>query len=254
MLTTVWMLGFVCPLIELPVLVAVYVGDCRCDGWHLLKNCDTPCDHLSISLPQNTTSIFSFSSPLFISYQSLHLGHLAKCFGLRESPKTLRVHDDNISKIFNGLYSAALFNDKEAKKKARDEKFSLSKGVKKAAQAAKPPQTGGNKWRGGATDNNAQKSITSSGGGDEDNEVVGISSSAKAVASTQLAVSATSKPIPIIIPSDKRKMRIGAGSGRTGAGVGGSSKLLAPSGKFRKSAEGYFKKKLRTQSSSEFSA
>ena len=48
----------------------------------------------------------------------------------------MRVHDDNISKIFNGLYSAALFNDKEAKKKARDEKFSLSKGVKKAAQAA----------------------------------------------------------------------------------------------------------------------
>ena len=205
--------------------------------------------HSTTSIP---LSRFILPLPLFLFYQSLHLGHLAKCFGLRESPKTLRVHDDNISKIFNGLYSAALFNDKEAKKKARDEKFSLSRGVKKAAQAAKPPQTGGNKWRGGATDNNAQKSVTSRSDGDGDSEVVSSSSTVKAVAQTKPAVSTTSKPIPIIIPSDKRKMRIGAGSGR--AGSGGRGKLLAPSGKFRKSAEGYFKKKLRTQSSSEFSA
>ena len=33
---------------------------------------------------------------------------MAKCFGLRDSPKTIREHDDTISKIFNGQYSAAL--------------------------------------------------------------------------------------------------------------------------------------------------
>jgi hypothetical protein len=176
--------------------------------------------------------------------QSLHLGHVAKCFGLRDSPKTIRVHDDTISKIFNGLYSAALFNDKEAKKRARDEKFSLSKGVKKAAQALKPPQTGGNKWRGGATDTNAPKASVSN-----------TRSMAVTDADTpnpHLApITNTSKPIPIIIPSDKRKIRMGS---KAGSGSGPGSRLLAPSGKFRKSADGYFKKKLRNQSSSEFSA
>jgi hypothetical protein len=57
----------------------------------------------------------------------------------------------------------------------------------------------------------------------------------------------TSKPIPIIIPSDKRKLRIGTAKSMSG-------KVLAPSGKFRKSSDGYFKKKLKSQSSSEFSA
>ena len=38
--------------------------------------------------------------------QSLHLGHVAKSFGLRESPKALRSAEDVIGKIFNGAYSA----------------------------------------------------------------------------------------------------------------------------------------------------
>jgi hypothetical protein len=167
---------------------------------------------------------------------------------LRDSPKTIRVHDDTISKIFNGMYSAALFNDKEAKKRARDEKFSLSKGVKKAAQALKPPQTGGNKWRGGATDSNMPKATVS---------LSAPTSRPMAVTDTDTPnphlapITNTSKPIPIIIPSDKRKIRMGT---KAGSGSGPGSRLLAPSGKFRKSADGYFKKKLRNQSSSEFSA
>lgn len=39
------------------------------------------------------------------SVQSLHLGHVAKSFGLRESPKALRSSEDVIAKIFNGAYS-----------------------------------------------------------------------------------------------------------------------------------------------------
>lgn len=184
---------------------------------------------------------------------------MAKCFGLRDSPKTIRVHDDTISKIFNGLYSAALFNDKEAKKRARDEKFSLSRGVKKAVQAAKPAQTGGNKWRGGSTDSNVPKAAAATasvagGGGDtgSSSSIGGVTRpktpTPTAHTSTEERVTNTSKPIPVIIPSDKRKLRIGTKAVTLG------SRVLAPSGKFRKSSDGYFKKKLRNQSSSEFSA
>ena len=186
----------------------------------------------------------------------MHLGHVAKCFGLRDSPKTIRVHDDTISKIFNGQYSAALFNDKEAKKKARDEKFSLSKSVKKDKISTKPVQSGGNKWRGGASDTNIPKEK------DFNQKTENTKNLSTPVARAEeystydskksknddFIITNTSKPIPIIIPSDKRKLRIGTKSNING------TKVLAPSGKFRKSTDGYFRKKLRDQSSSEFSA
>ena len=181
---------------------------------------------------------------------------MAKCFGLRDSPKTIRVHDDTISKIFNGQYSAALFNDKEAKKKARDEKFSLSKSVKKDKTSTKPVQSGGNKWRGGASDNNIPKEK------DSIQKIENINNKSTSLVRAEeistydstknkndnFIMTNTSKPIPIIIPSDKRKLRIGTKSNISG------TKVLAPSGKFRKSTDGYFRKKLRDQSSSEFSA
>ena len=186
----------------------------------------------------------------------MHLGHVAKCFGLRDSPKTIRVHDDTISKIFNGMYSAALFNDKEAKKKARDEKFSLSKSVKKMNTATKTVQNGGNKWRGGASDTNVpkgeeiEKKVKNNNYDciNNDNNTNNASNNNAHNANNDFIVTNTSKPIPIIIPSDKRKIRIGAKNSVNG------SKVLAPSGKFRKSTDGYFRKKLRDQSSSEFSA
>lgn len=43
-----------------------------------------------------------------IKVQSLHLGHVAKSFGLKESPKTIRVNDDTIGKIFNGTNNKIL--------------------------------------------------------------------------------------------------------------------------------------------------
>ena len=237
--------------------------------------------HLIIQIASYPTPSYPpiVSYPVLSCSQSLHLGHVAKCFGLRDSPKTIRVHDDTISKIFNGLYSAALFNDKEAKKRARDEKFSLSRGVKKAAQAAKPAQSGGNKWRGGSTDSNISKTSSSSsaaaaadsadgngqsvskggkGDGKGKDSVTSSSSSSSSMTTVRRSntsatlpeerMTNTSKPIPIIIPSDKRKLRMGTKASTMG------SRVLAPSGKFRKSADGYFKKKLRNQSSSEFSA
>jgi ATP-dependent RNA helicase DDX31/DBP7 len=67
--------------------------------------------------------------------QSLHLGHVAKSFGLRESPSNLRNHDDVISKICSGAFSKETVENDTGKK--RDEskkgnKANRNKVVKKA--------------------------------------------------------------------------------------------------------------------------
>lgn len=36
--------------------------------------------------------------------QQLHLGHVAKSFGLVDLPKAIRNHDDVVAKIMNGTY------------------------------------------------------------------------------------------------------------------------------------------------------
>ena len=64
--------------------------------------------------------------------QSLHLGHVAKCFGLRDNPKSIKSEEDVIGKIINGDYSMhnVKYNkvelSKDEKKKLRDEKYSLA--------------------------------------------------------------------------------------------------------------------------------
>lgn len=63
------------------------------------------------------------------SVQSLHLGHVAKTFGLVEHPKALRNRDDIMAKIFNGSFTAAAVGKGSMMtRKARDEKYSLSGG------------------------------------------------------------------------------------------------------------------------------
>lgn len=121
------------------------------------------------------------------SVQVLHLGHVAKSFGLRESPKALRHRDDIIAKIFNGSFtSTAIVKNSKMTKQERDDKYKLS---------------------------------GPSGGG----------------------VKKQSK--------DKQKMRkMGKSSNRSNSSSG-----MAPSGKFRKAGSGgYFRKRLREQTNSEF--
>ncbi len=120
--------------------------------------------------------------------QSLHLGHVAKCFGLRDNPKSIKSEEDVIGKIINGEYSMhnVKYNkpelSRDEKKKLRDEKYSLTatSGKKRKATARRD------------SNENRQK---------------------------------------------LRKM---------------STSSLSASGKFRKS-DGYFRKKLKEQSTSEFS-
>ena len=119
--------------------------------------------------------------------QLLHLGHVAKSFGLRDNPKSVRSDDDVMGKIFNGEFAEALLNDKKYRQEKRDEKYSLSK-----------------------------KGIKSNESGGE------------------------GKPSMIRLDKNERTKTRKFG------------KSLTSSGKFRKS-DGYFKKKNKKMSASEFS-
>lgn len=91
--------------------------------------------------------------------QSLHLGHVAKCFALRESPHALRNHDDIIGKIFNGLFTQAVLGDDKLKKKNRDEKYALSKKGKSggSSRGSVHSESGSSKPPSGLAKNEKQK-------------------------------------------------------------------------------------------------
>jgi hypothetical protein len=164
---------------------------------------------------QDTKGIFAV--------QQLHLGHVAKSFGLRESPKALRGGEDVIAKIFNGAYSA--LNAKNAREEKRD---------RYKAQGSSSKGGDGKRKHAGEADGGDRKR---SKGPSTQNPGVAVKSG-----------------------RDRQKVRkmgsasAGAASGgkRAGGSKGRGDKLTA-SGVFRKTS-GYFKKKLRSQMSSEFSS
>lgn len=57
----------------------------------------------------------STETKAIFNVQSLHLGHVAKSFGLQDNPKNLRNCDDVIGKIFNGEYSAFNVKNQDSK-------------------------------------------------------------------------------------------------------------------------------------------
>jgi hypothetical protein len=132
----------------------------------------------------------------------LHLGHVAKSFGLRENPKSIRAEEDVIGKIFNGEYSAAnVDNSKDSEKKRRDDKYALARLAKK--------------------DPNKRNTSKEDEGCSSSGEVGRIKKKA----------------------GDKQVIRK-----MSSKSLGG----LTVSGKFRKAKDGYFRKKLKEQSTSEF--
>jgi hypothetical protein len=148
--------------------------------------------------------------------QALHLGHVAKCFGLRESPSALRNHDDVIGKVFNGMFTKEYLSENKLTRKGRDEKYALSK-------------TSGGKnnknKRGSDGDNNSSSSNKKQRSDQQDNK-------------HNSGDGGSSKPRISADKKDKQKLRK----------VGPTA-----SGSFRKTT-GYFNKKLRVTSSSEFAA
>lgn len=172
---------------------------------------------------QDTKGIFAV--------QQLHLGHVAKSFGLRESPKALRSSEDVIGRIFNGAYSA--LNSSSAR---REERYGH-----------------GGAGKGGGGDPKKRKRSEDSAG-----------SSGKRSKREKGASTSTSTQNPgVAVKSGKDRQKLkkmgksagGAASAGKRGSSGGRSKgdKLTASGVFRKTT-GYFKKKLRSQMTSEFSS
>jgi ATP-dependent RNA helicase DDX31/DBP7 len=162
--------------------------------------------------------------------QLLHLGHLAKSFGLLDHINTPTGKEDTIGKIMNGAYSLANLqagNTKEAKQQARDQKYSLSSKRKERSDAPSATEKASKKAR----RQEAGEAVVVEGrdAGPSKRKVKNDIARAK---------------------QKNQKLRVmgGRGSSAGAAGEGG----LAPSGRFRKSS-GYFKKQLRSQAQFEFS-
>lgn len=188
--------------------------------------------------------------------QSLHLGHVAKSFGLRESPKALRSSEDVIGKIFNGAYSVLNARSNENKRdrfkaggSAGGGKGSAGKGAGGSGKGARSTTVrredgaGGDRKRKSSGDAEGDSPAKRSRGGGASN---GSSSS-------------TQNPgVAVKSGKDRQKLRkmgpgsAGAAGGKNRSSSKGRGDKLTASGVFRKTT-GYFKKKLRSQMSSEFS-
>lgn len=189
------------------------------------------------------------------SVQSLHLGHVAKSFGLRESPKALRSSEDVIGKIFNGAYS--VLNTRSDNR----ERFSHSgKGGDRNRDRGDRDAKGGNKnnkdnkGKGGKTGTTVKRSRDDRDGDSSS----GNKRQRSDDTSSSSAPRSTQNP-GVVVKSGKDRQKLrkmgpsGGGSDRKGSSTSkGSGSKITASGVFRKTT-GYFKKKLRSQMSSEFS-
>lgn len=219
------------------------------------------------------------------SVQSLHLGHVAKSFGLRDSPKTLRGGEDVIGKIFNGAFSEKLYlqkmqqhsehleraastsgkSAKQLKKMERDKKYSLSANANiKRTKGDKAGSSGGGGLNSSMSMEAAALALAAAGT---------TQSSFSGSRSSNVAKDYVYSPGTSVVKSGRERQKLrkvgskrdrassidsnggAGGKGGGGGGGGSSSSSIKPSGNFRKAGgTGYFRKKLRTQASSEFAA
>lgn len=199
------------------------------------------------------------------SVQSLHLGHVAKSFGLRESPKALRSSEDVIAKIFNGAYS--VHNTRNVRQQNVN-----SSGDKRGRDGG----SSGRDREGGNSNSkkmaHKRSTVVLKDGKRKQADGDGNTGGSKRQRTEQEAAPRSTQNPGVAVKSGRDKMKVrkmssgggGAGSGkgsskgsRAGSGASGSSSSkgsqLTASGVFRKTT-GYFKKKLRSQMSSEFSS
>ncbi len=199
------------------------------------------------------------------SVQSLHLGHVAKSFGLRESPKALRSSEDVIGKIFNGAYSVLNTRNSENN---RDRFSHGGKGGGGGGGRDRDAKSGkggkGGKSGGGTTVKRDRESRDEGSNKRQRSDDSSSSNSSNSNRGESPARSTKNPGVVVKSGKDRQKLRkMGRGSSSSGSGdrnkKGGSSNSssskgsrLTASGVFRKTT-GYFKKKLRSQMSSEFS-
>ena len=172
--------------------------------------------------------------------QLLHLGHLAKSFALAENITTLRNHDDVISKIMNGTFTADSIKTAEMtpaqKKAARDQKYSLS-GGKRSLRDSQSGNASHTDKRRKTQGSGADTASGPSNEGGNRNDGGGKHSVKNKLAKMKAAT--------------QRVRKMGKQSSSGEGSVNNSGSTVAPSGRFRKTS-GYFKKQLRSQSTFEF--
>ena len=155
---------------------------------------------------------------------------MIRSFGLREKPTELRCTHDVIGRIFNGFYlepppSKTGLADKAAKKRQRDEKYSISATSTKNTKKRMKFTTSSDENR---SSYNSKSNSSSVEGSSDSGKVGGVRKSGK----------------------NMQKLRkMGSGD----APPGGSGARLPPSAKNFRKTNGYFRKKLRAQTDSEFS-
>jgi ATP-dependent RNA helicase DDX31/DBP7 len=171
--------------------------------------------------------------------QLLHLGHVAKSFGLVENVNNIRHHEDVISKIMNGMFSTSALQSVD-KKALRNMKYSLSEKGKKGNLSTLPTKGIKRNRENDTHDSSENKKIRSdnAGIGDSDASVKYGEGTSKHSVKNRLAK----------VKASNQKVR------KLGSSVqerNGDSSAPAPSGRFRKTS-GYFRKQLRSQSTFEF--
>jgi hypothetical protein len=195
--------------------------------------------------------------------QQLHLGHVAKSFGLLENPKTIRNHDDVLGKIANGQYGRAALaqlqesRSKKMSREERDQKYALGSQRERDNNNKQRGDRADGKQRGDRADGKHRRS--------SDRQAEAASASTKRKFADMSAASVVRASAPAAPAAsggeeqnddgDNRKKRanVDPRTLQKMKKVGSDNKVLTASGKFRKSQGGYFRKKLREQHTSEFS-
>jgi superfamily II DNA/RNA helicase len=163
---------------------------------------------------------------------SLHLGHVAKNFALGESPANLHEQsaDDTLGKVANGYFSNTRAQERaDARRRARQDQFAVSRSVGGRGGGGADSGQGGQRGGGGGR-----------GGGGRGGGGRGGHSGEKTHSAWGLSDGDGGRQPK----HDRVKLRA----------MGGKRGAPSASGNFRKSDGGYFKKKLRIQSNSEFAA
>ena len=183
---------------------------------------------------------------------SLHLGHVAKNFALGESPANLHEQsaDDTLGKVANGYFSNTRAQERaDARRRARQDKFAVSRSIGGGggADSGRGGDSRGDRDRDrGGRGGGGRGGGRGGGGGGGGGRGGGGGGDGKTHSAWGLSDGDGGRQPK----HDRVKLRAMGGK------RGGPAQRGAPSasGNFRKSDGGYFKKKLRTQTNSEFAA
>ena len=171
---------------------------------------------------------------------SLGPGHVSKSFALKECPKAMRNYDDVIGKIFNGEFSAAALAAKEGQSHDRNRKRNGLGSGSSAGKRGGSEGAAARQGKGSPYGHSGNGSVSREGTLKRKFQDVSGTSSDKGGGGKNSKVQLSSGSPSRVIAPPSSSMRQ-------------KNKALTASGSFRKT-NGYFRKKLRAQTTSEFSS